>query len=144
MLVQGNDIFNLIPQRPPMVMVDKLFECNDQKAMTGLKILPDNIFVRKGQFSESGLIENIAQSAALMTGWLAINLQEGEQKIPLGVIGAVKDFQVYFLPEVNSEMITQIEVLYRIANATIVNGKVRVHDRLAAECELKIFTSEQV
>ncbi len=144
MLVQGNDIFNLIPQRPPMVMVDKLFECNDQKAMTGLKILPDNIFVRKGQFSESGLIENIAQSAALMTGWLAINRQEGEQKIPLGVIGAVKDFQVYFLPGVNSEMVTQIEILFRVANATIVNGKVNVNNRLAAECELKIFTSEQV
>ena len=118
MLVQGNDIFNLIPQRPPMVMVDKLFECNDQKALTGLEIMHDNIFVRKGQFSESGLIENIAQSAALMTGWLAIHRQKGEQKIPMGVIGAVKDFQVYFLPEVNSEMITQIEVLYRIANAT--------------------------
>lgn len=126
-----------------MVMVDKLFECNDQKALTGLEIMHDNIFVRKGQFSESGLIENIAQSAALMTGWLAIHRQKGEQKIPMGVIGAVKDFQVYFLPEVNSEMITQIEVLYRIANAAIVNGKVRVNDRLAAECELKIFTSQQ-
>jgi len=143
MLVQGNDIFNLIPQRPPMVMVDKLFECNDQTALTGLEIVSDNIFVRNGQFSESGLIENIAQSAALMTGWLAIHRQKGEQKIPMGVIGAVKDFQVYFLPEVNSAMITQIEVLYLIANATIVNGKVRVNDRLAAECELKIFTSQQ-
>ncbi len=143
MLAQGNDIFKLIPQRPPMVMVDKLFECNDQKALTGLEIMYDNIFVRKGQFSESGLIENIAQSAALMTGWLAINKQGVEQKIPLGVIGAVKDFQVYFRPEVNSELITQIEVLYRIANATIVNGKVKVNDKLAAECELKIFTSEQ-
>jgi 3-hydroxymyristoyl/3-hydroxydecanoyl-(acyl carrier protein) dehydratase len=143
MLVQGNDIFNLIPQRPPMVMVDKLFECSDQKALTGLEIVPDNIFMRKGQFSESGLIENIAQSAALMTGWLAINLQEGKQKIPLGVIGAVKDFKVYFLPKINTEIVTQIEILFRVANATIVNGKVNVNNRLAAECELKIFTSEQ-
>jgi predicted hotdog family 3-hydroxylacyl-ACP dehydratase len=142
MLVQGNDIFNLIPQRPPMVMVDKLFECGDQKALTGLEIVPDNIFVMKGQFSESGLIENIAQSAALMTGWLATQQPGGEQKISLGVIGAVKDLQVNFLPEVNSRMITQIEVLFRVANATIVNGKVKVNDQLAAECELKIFTAE--
>lgn len=126
-----------------MVMVDKLFECSDQKALTGLEIVPDNIFMRKGQFSESGLIENIAQSAALMTGWLAINLQEGKQKIPLGVIGAVKDFKVYFLPKINTEIVTQIEILFRVANATIVNGKVNVNNRLAAECELKIFTSEQ-
>jgi predicted hotdog family 3-hydroxylacyl-ACP dehydratase len=142
MLVQGKDIFNLIPQRPPMVMVDKLFECNELSASTGLKVAPENIFVTNGCFNESGLIENIAQSAALMTGWLAINQQGSEQKIPMGVIGAVKEFQVHFLPKVNSEIITQIDVLYKIANATIVNGKVKLHDSLVAECELKIFTAD--
>jgi len=141
MLAQGNDIFNLIPQRPPMVMVDKLFECNETVALTGLKITRENIFVMNGFFNESGLIENMAQSAALMTGWLAINQQGGEQKIPMGVIGGVKEFQVRFLPSVDSEIITQIEVLYRIANATIVFGKVKVDERLASECELKIFTT---
>ena len=71
--------------------------------------------------------------------------QEGEQKIPIGVIGAVKDFQVYFLPEVNSEIDhSKLRFYIRVANATIVNGKVNVNDRFAAECELKIFTSEQV
>jgi 3-hydroxymyristoyl/3-hydroxydecanoyl-(acyl carrier protein) dehydratase len=143
MLAQGNDIFNLIPQRPPIVMVDKLFECNDQTALTGLEISSDNLFVTNGLFSESGLIENIAQSAAVMTGWLAISQTEGEQKIPMGVIGAVKDFQVYFLPEVNSVINTRIVVLYRVANATIINGKVKFKDKLVAEGELKIFTTEQ-
>jgi 3-hydroxymyristoyl/3-hydroxydecanoyl-(acyl carrier protein) dehydratase len=143
MLAQGNDIFNLIPQRPPMVMVDKLFECNEQTALTGLEISSDNLFIANGLFSESGLIENIAQSAALMTGWLAMSHTEGEQKIPMGVIGAVKDFQVYFLPGVNSQINTRIEVLYRVANATIVNGKVKLNDKLVAEGELKIFTTEQ-
>jgi 3-hydroxymyristoyl/3-hydroxydecanoyl-(acyl carrier protein) dehydratase len=141
MLAQGNDIFNLIPQRPPMVMVDKLFECNEMVALTGLKITRENIFVTNGFFNESGLIENMAQSAALMTGWLAINQKGGEQKIPMGVIGAVKEFQVYFLPSVDSEIITQIEVMYRIANANVVSGKVKVDDRIASEGELKIFTT---
>jgi 3-hydroxymyristoyl/3-hydroxydecanoyl-(acyl carrier protein) dehydratase len=141
MLAQGNEIFNLIPQRPPMVMVDKLIECNDVIALTGLKITPENIFVKNGFFNESGLIENIAQSAALMTGWLAINQQGGEQKIPMGVIGAVKEFKVHFLPSDDSEVITQIAVLYRIANATIVFGIVKVDARVASEGELKIFTT---
>jgi 3-hydroxymyristoyl/3-hydroxydecanoyl-(acyl carrier protein) dehydratase len=144
MLVQGNEVYNLIPQRPPMVMVDTLFDCSEEKAVTGLKILPENIFVKNERFTESGLIENIAQSAALMTGWQAKTNTEGEQKISLGVIGAVKDFQLHFLPELNSQITTEIEVLYKIANATIVNGKVKVGDALAAECELKIFTAEQL
>ncbi len=143
MLVQGDEILNFVPQRPPMVMVDKLLHCNEQNAVTGLEIKPGNMFVKNGVFSEPGLIENIAQSAALMTGWLAVADQNGEQKIPMGVIGAVKDLQVYYLPEINTEVTTEIAVLFRIANATIVSGKVKQNDRLVAECELKIFTSPQ-
>jgi 3-hydroxymyristoyl/3-hydroxydecanoyl-(acyl carrier protein) dehydratase len=141
MLVQGDDILKILPQRLPMVMVDKLLDCNELNAITGLEIIPGNLFVKNGYFSEPGLIENIAQSAALMTGWLALADQNGEQKIPLGVIGAVKDLQVYHLPEINTEVRTEIALLFRIANATIVNGKVKQNGRLVAECELKIFTS---
>jgi 3-hydroxymyristoyl/3-hydroxydecanoyl-(acyl carrier protein) dehydratase len=144
MLVQGKEIYNLIPQRPPMVMVDSLIDCSEQKAVTGLKILTENIFVINNRFTEPGLIENIAQSAALMTGWQARTNADGEQKISLGVIGAVKDFQLHFFPDVNSQIITEIEVLYRIANATIVTGKVKINADVAAECELKIFTAEQL
>ena len=143
MLAQGNDIFNLIPQRPPMVMVDILYECTDQKALTGLKITHENIFVREEHFNESGLIENIAQSAALMTSWPTKRKEADEQKVSMGVIGAVKGFHLHFLPVVHSQITTEIEVLYKIANATIVNGKVKMNNRIAAECELKIFAVEQ-
>jgi predicted hotdog family 3-hydroxylacyl-ACP dehydratase len=142
MLAEGKDVFALIPQQPPMVMVDKLFDCNSQKAITGFKIETGNLLVKNDLFSESGLIENMAQSAALMTGWLASMEQKGEQKIPIGVIGAVKDLQVFLLPKAGSEIVTEIEVLYKVANATIVNGKVISGDRISASCELKIFAAE--
>ena len=142
MLAEGKAVFDLLPQKPPMVMVDKLLECNDQKAITGFKIESENLLVKNDLFSESGLIENMAQSAALMTGWLASMEQNGEQKIPIGVIGAVKDLQVFFLPEAGSEIVTEIKVLYKVANATIVNGKVSSGERISASCELKIFAAE--
>jgi predicted hotdog family 3-hydroxylacyl-ACP dehydratase len=142
MLAEGKDVFALLPQKPPMVMVDKLLECTGQKAITGFKIEPGNLLVKNDLFSESGLIENMAQSAALMTGWLASMEQDGEQKNPIGVIGAVKDLQVFFLPLAGSDILTEIEVLYKVANATIVTGKVISGDRVAATCELKIFAAE--
>lgn len=142
MLAEGKDVFALLPQQPPMVMVDKLFACTDQKAITGFTIDPGNLLVKDDLFSESGLIENMAQSVALMTGWLASKGQENEQKIPIGVIGAVKDLKVFFLPAAGSHIITELEVLFRVANATIVNGKVSSGDRVSATCELKIFAAE--
>jgi len=143
MLISGQEIHNFIPQKPPMVMVDKLFECDELKAITGFTVSSENVLVKGGYFTESGLIENMAQSSALMTGWQAMNKRGGEQKIKIGVIGAIKDFRLYILPEVGSEIITEINVLHVIANATIINGKVRVNEKISAECELKIFSSEE-
>ncbi len=75
MLAEGKKILDLIPQRPPMVMVDKLIECDNYKTITSLTIREDNILSQKGYFTEAGLVENIAQSAALRIGWLAVNQQ---------------------------------------------------------------------
>lgn len=142
MLASGKTILDLIPQKPPMVMVDKLFECDELKAITGLTVSADNIMVKLGHITESGLMENMAQSTALMSGWLEMNRDKGEQKIKAGVIGGIKDFQLYFLPEAGSEIITEIVVLHRIANASVVTAKVSAGRKISAECELKIFTSE--
>jgi predicted hotdog family 3-hydroxylacyl-ACP dehydratase len=142
MLISGNQILELIPHRKPMVMIDKLIHCDEQKARSSFTIEPDNIFVDKGFFSEAGMIENMAQTSALMTGWLNINQNTGEQKMKLGVIGAVKDLTVYFLPEINSEITTEIEVIYKVANASVVKGRVTVAEKLACECEMKIFMTD--
>ena len=53
-----------IPQKPPMVMVDKLIFAEEKKVVTSFLIRRDNIFCSDGVFTEAGLIENMAQTAA--------------------------------------------------------------------------------
>jgi 3-hydroxymyristoyl/3-hydroxydecanoyl-(acyl carrier protein) dehydratase len=143
MLVTGNEILDLIPQKPPMVMVDTLFSCNASKAVTGLMVTKENVFVRNDLFTESGLMENMAQSAALMTGWLETNNGSTEPVNSIGFIGAIKDFRLNFLPVAGSVLRTEIEVLHRIGNALVIHGKVSTDGKIAAECELKIFSSSE-
>ncbi len=143
MLVSGNQILELIPHRPPMVMVDQLLDCDNQYARSTFVIAKENIFVKNGYFTEPGMIENMAQTSALMTGWLTVKSDLIEQKAQLGVIGAVKDLIVYFLPKISSELTTEIKVLYTVANATVVKGMVKVNDKLACEGEMKIFMTDQ-
>src|SRR5665213_1540943 len=66
------DILLLIPQRPPFVMVDKLLSCDENSSKTSFRVDEENVLVVKGEFSEEGLIENIAQSAAAHAGYLAM------------------------------------------------------------------------
>jgi 3-hydroxymyristoyl/3-hydroxydecanoyl-(acyl carrier protein) dehydratase len=106
-------------------------------------VTKENVFVRNDLFTESGLMENMAQSAALMTGWLETNNGSTEPVNSIGFIGAIKDFRLNFLPVAGSVLRTEIEVLHRIGNALVIHGKVSTDGKIAAECELKIFSSSE-
>ena len=98
----------------------------------------------KGFFSEEGLIENMAQSAALRTGWMSkIGAGETEFSPSIGVIGAIKNFMLYRNPAINTSITTEVEVITEIFNATMVQAKIMQDDELLAECELKIFIQDK-
>lgn len=67
-LARGEKIFRLIPQRPPMVMVDVLYSANETGGRTGLTVSSANVFCINGFLTEPGLIEHSAQSAAAFAG----------------------------------------------------------------------------
>jgi hypothetical protein len=136
MIAQGEEVLKLIPQRPPIVMVDKLISASDGKTVSGFTIQADNIFVENGIMQEPGIIENVAQSAALGVGYVCSIKNE---KVPLGFIGAVKNLKIYGLPAVGAELKTEIQVDYEVFEATLITGKVYSADKLLAQCEMKIF-----
>jgi hypothetical protein len=59
---------------------------------------------------------------------------------PMGVIGSVKNFKLFRLPQVNTEINTEVVVQAEIFNATLISGKVMAGDEVLAEGELKIFS----
>ena len=144
MLADKETVAKLIPQKPPMVMVHELIGHDEAESITAFTVEEGNIFVDKGLFSEAGLIENMAQSAALRTGWVSVmNYKNGgEFKPVVGVIGAIKNFELLRLPEVNNRLITTIKLLTEFGSATMVKAYVRKGEELMASAELKIFLSE--
>ena len=96
MLATRDDITKYIPQRHPIVMVHALVEADDSHAVTELAIEPDNIFVSNEFFAEPGLVENIAQTAAMHVGY---QCSLKNIPIPIGYIAAVKDLKIQALPK---------------------------------------------
>jgi predicted hotdog family 3-hydroxylacyl-ACP dehydratase len=130
------DIAHLIPQGSPFVMLGKLLFVDDISAKSSFIINGDNVFAKDGIFQEAGLIENIAQTAALRAGYIA----HAENKpAELGYIGAIKNFEVFALPKVNDEIITEIIIENQVFNVTVLSGKVWHNDILLATCEMKVF-----
>ena len=62
--------------------------------------------------------------------------------VPIGFIGAVKNFNLYELPELNQEIKTTITIESTIFSLTLISGKVMCNNKIIADCEMKIFIQE--
>jgi len=144
MLADKNTVHKLIPQDKPMIMVDQLLEHDNERTVTGFAVEKNNLFAENGFFAEPGLIENMAQSAALRTGWMGMQETVGDEDYhpPVGVIGAVKNFVLYRVPQVPVQLQTEVGIITSFSNATIVKALVRTEGEILAEAELKIFVQE--
>jgi predicted hotdog family 3-hydroxylacyl-ACP dehydratase len=129
------DILSLIPQKTPFVMVDKLLACDDNQATTSFLITPDNVMVSAGEFTEGGLMENIAQSAAAGAGYLT----QDSGGHAGGYIVSVKNFEVFALPKVNDMLITTVDKTGRMLGMLMILGTITCNNEVLAKCEMSIF-----
>ena len=130
------DILSLIPQRPPFVMIGSLSHFDESVTRTSFRILADNILVENGRFTEAGLVENIAQTAAARAGYISAR---SSQPVQVGYIGALKNLEVYHLPKIADELETEVTLENQIFDVTVIRGKVWCGKVLMAQCEMKIF-----
>lgn len=138
-LFVGDALYRLIPQRPPIVMVDALVDATDDGASTALTVTADNIFCSEGRLREPGLIEHIAQSAAAFAGFATY-----KQGLPpkLGYIGELKKIRINVLPLVGDTLRTTLHVLGEAAGITLLEAETRVGDTVVASGQMKIFIKE--
>ena len=138
MMLPVENITQLIPQKPPFVMVGKLLFTDEISSRSSFIIERDNVFINDNVFQEAGLMENIAQTAALRAGYLA---QSENKPVAVGYIGAVSNFELFDLPNAGDEIETEIRVENQIFDVTILSGKVWHKENLLAQCEMKLFIS---
>ena len=132
------DLIDLVPQRHPMIMIDRLTGAGDKSARGRLFIKAPNVFCFDGLFQEAGLIEFMGQTAAAFIGYLRLSEGKG---IGSGFLAQVKDFRIKSLPTVNTEIYSEITISDDLLTYTIINGRIFQKDLVIAEGELTAFTS---
>lgn len=135
-LADKNDVMKIIPQAPPMVMIDRLIDNLETTSTSGLEVLADNVFCENGHLSAAGLAENIAQTAAARGGY---NARENQKEVNIGFIASIRKFKVHALPAIGETIETKIEVKNRVMNFNLVTGQVFCKGKLMAECDMRIY-----
>lgn len=140
MLITKEHITTIIPQKEPMVMIDNLIYCDHQQGQTNFQILSDNLFIEGENFSESGMIENIAQTAAAHMGYLCL---KSNTKVPIGFIGAIKKLEILDLPKIGALIETTIHIENEILGVIILKGRIELRGKIIANLEMKIAVQKE-
>ena len=110
-------IGHLIPQKFPFVMVDSLVSFSKTDVTSTFTIKKDNLFFLNDTLSEPGLIENMAQTVALHTGYDFF--LRGEEA-PTGYIGSIKKIEIVKLPKKGEIISTHVTILQEFLGITLV------------------------
>ncbi len=139
-IVNADSILNYIPQRPPIVLVSRIYRADDESIVTGFDITDTHIFTQKGKLTESGIVENMAQTAASRAGYEAV---KHNTKPAVGFIGNIKNLIIHNLPESGHELFTEVRTKTQVMNVSIVDARSYSNNQLVATCEMKIFLQEE-
>ncbi|MBW4362077.1 hypothetical protein [Flavobacterium taihuense] len=124
----------LIPQRFPFVMVDKLYSYSETELVSGFTIQNHTIFFENDSLAEPGLIEHMAQSVALHTGY---QFYLRNEQAPTGYIGSIKNIEILKLPKLHEEIRTKVSILQEFAGITLVDVVTTLNDVEIAKGQLK-------
>jgi predicted hotdog family 3-hydroxylacyl-ACP dehydratase len=127
-------VATLLPQKFPFVMADKMYSFTETSIVVGLTIQEDNIFYNNGVFLESGLIEHMAQSVAMHTGYEFFLKKEAP---PTGYIGAIKEIEIVKLPKLNDEIQTTATVIQKFGDITLVDLVTTLNGEIISKGQMK-------
>lgn len=140
-LLQDEAVIKIIPQKPPMSMLDAVYEVTEKTATVGLTIKEDNIFCEDGVFHAPGLTEHMAQSAAAHRGYLSLQKNEAS---PVGFIATIRNLKIHELPKIGDHIVTKMEIMSTVMNFHSIQTETRRGDDLLVSCEMKIFLREDM
>jgi len=145
------DIKHYLPHQPPMLMVDKFVDIDDQHVETVFEIKEDTLFVQNNIFLESGLIENAAQTCSSIVAQ-SYFIDENNKEISgievIGFISTIKSITIHSLPKVGDTLTTKAVLLSKFItddySLCTLSCQTFHKDELLLEGEINLFLQENI
>lgn len=137
------EIMKILPHRYPMLLVDKILECDDKKRIVGLKNITANEPFFQGHFPGFPVMPGVLQLEAMaQTGGVLLNrIAKLSGKIPYFMsIDKVK-FRKVVRP--GDSMRIEVEITNLRSKAARFKGKILVDGAVVSEAEMMCMITEQ-
>lgn len=150
MQLSFEEIKELIPQRFPFIMIDRVIELDPGKYAVAVKNVSGNDIFFLGHFPDkavmpgAAIIEAMAQTAIVLFASSSLNLAKGrkpKRKAPIYFFGSVK--ARFLHPVVPGDQIKiKVVNIKTLPTTAYVSGEAFVDDRKIAEAELAFSTGK--
>ncbi len=136
------NILNLLPHRPPMLMVDHVIRLNDDEAVLQSVVKESWPLVEHGVANPLILIELVAQTAGIHNGWKR-DKTEGSEGDKKGWIVGIKtaDLPIRGIA-VGTRLFTTTKNRFKFEGFREIAGTVKKDDEMVARIILQLLRSE--
>lgn len=134
-----DSITELIPQRSPIVCIDRLIAVDENFATSTFEIPEDFLFAKNHHITAAGLLENAAQTAAAKAGYFnRIN----QRHVGLGYIASFKKVEFISYPEVGSKLISTVTTLQIALNMSVFHIEILSNENIVLTGVMNIISEE--
>lgn len=137
------EIMATIPHRYPMLMVDRIIECDDEKRIVGLKNVTANEPFFQGHFPGIPVMPGVLQLEAMAQtgGILLVRLNGGNSGVPYFMSIDKAKFRRVVKP--GDQLRIEIEMLALRSTSAKFSGKIFVDGSVASQAELMCMIATQ-
>jgi len=132
--ITGDLLLRLIPQREPIVMVSGLEEYSETHLISSFVVKDGHLFVDGQGLAESGLLEHMAQSVALHTGYGFFLRNE---EAPVGYIGSMQSAEINSLPRIGQTVYSEVTIIQELMGVTLVEIITTLGGEIIARAQMK-------
>lgn len=130
------EIMQILPHRYPMLLIDRIIECDDKQRIVAIKNITINEPFFQGHFPDAPIMPGVLQMEAMaQAGGILLSRITGERSyIPLFMAIDRARFRKAIIP--GDQMRIEVEMLTRRSRISKIRGKVFTDGQLASEAEL--------
>jgi len=133
-------VASLVPQAPPMLLLDTLTHYDLERGEAQTVVRPDNLFLEpSGRLAPPALVEMVAQLVASRQGYEALTHPEA---LTQGLLVGVQEFSFHKSAHVGDTLRIAAQQVLRVDQAVVVRGEVWREADLLGSGTLKIWELE--
>jgi radical SAM protein with 4Fe4S-binding SPASM domain len=134
------DAAQLVPHKPPMLMIDRLLEVRERASVSEMTVMEDMVFVgRDGKLDEAAYPEIMSQAMAAQEGFRKLGSRSPQQE---GFLLGIKNLEIPGSARVGDVLRISMFKVAKYGDFGIIQGEVKKGDTVIARGELKVFQSD--